>query len=97
MLKTENYELQFWRTSSKIKVDFVIYGPDCFLAIEVKNKKILNPSDLKGLKLFGQDYPEATLLLLCRDERTYLDGSILCIPVDYFLKNIRPDNPLPKN
>lgn len=35
--QNESYQLNFWQTSSKIEVDFIVSGADCFLAIEVKN------------------------------------------------------------
>ena len=36
-------------------------------AIEIKSSPTLRASDLRGLKTFGQDYPEVPLYLLCPD------------------------------
>jgi hypothetical protein len=41
---------------------------------------------LKGLKHFKEDYPEALLILLYRGEDSLLNGNILCLPVEKFLR-----------
>ena len=62
--------ISFWRTRGGSEGDFVLYGAAGFYAIEVKNSRSLRPRDLRGIKTFGQDYPEASLLLLYRGEET---------------------------
>jgi hypothetical protein len=51
---------------SKVEIDFAIYGPDIFLAIEVKHARTIRPQDLRGLKSFSENYPECQLVLLYR-------------------------------
>lgn len=92
----ESYQLNFWRTASKVEVDFIVSGPNCFLAIEVKNGSTVHPADLRGLKSFCEDYPEATPLLLYRGKRKYRENNTLICPVDEFLQNIDPNLPLPE-
>jgi predicted AAA+ superfamily ATPase len=87
-------QLYYWRTSSGIEVDFIVYGPNTFWAIEVKNTNRIRPEDLRSLKIFGQDYPEATLLFLYRGEKTTRIDSVVCMPVDWFLRNLNPSTPL---
>ncbi|MBI4690158.1 MAG: ATP-binding protein [Nitrospirae bacterium] len=58
--------LSYWRTSAGSEVDFIVYGPDLFWAIEVKNSSTLHPHDLRSLKTFGQDYPQAKRVLVYR-------------------------------
>ncbi len=83
--------LYFWRTKSGIEVDFILYGETRFWAIEVKNKKLVNSSDLKSLKIFREDYPECRLILLYNGtERLSVDG-IECIPCGEFLINLKPE------
>lgn len=77
-------------------MDFILSGPNCFLAIEVKNGSVIHPSDLRGLETFKEDYPEAKLLLLYRGKRRYKEKGILCCPVDEFLLKIHPDFPIPE-
>jgi predicted AAA+ superfamily ATPase len=81
-------KIHFWRTQTGLEVDFVVYGNNCFYAIEVKNSNRVRPEDLRGLKAFMQDYPEATPILVYRgNERIEVDG-ILCVEVTEFLLGI---------
>lgn len=88
--QTEKYGLYFWRTASKVEVDFILTGPKLFLAIEVKNGSVIHPKDLYGLEQFQSDYPQCTPLLLYRGNERLKKGKILCLPVDQFLKQLSP-------
>lgn len=84
-----------WRTKSGSEVDFVLYGEHLFQAIEVKNGSVVRPQDLRGLKAFRDDYPQASCRLLYRGkERIEIEG-ILCQPVDAFLRALHPELPFP--
>lgn len=93
----ENYQLHFWRTSSQVEVDFILSGPDCFLAIEVKNGSTIHPSDLRSLETFCKDYPEVKPLLLYRGKHRLKEKGILCCSIDEFLLKINPHSPLPES
>lgn len=69
-------KLYFYRTQSKSEVDFIIYGPDSFTAIEVKRSSRIQSKDLNSLREFISDYPKATALLfyLGNEERMTDDG-----------------------
>lgn len=82
--------LHTWRTRSGVEVDFVVYGPDGFWAIEVKNTADVRPEDLRGLRSFREDYPDAGVALLYRGERRLLKGDVPCLPVERFLADLRP-------
>lgn len=87
--------LHFWRTRSGSEVNFVVYGSEVFCAIEVKNSRTVRSRDLRSLKAFGEDYPEAQRLFLYRgQERLKIDG-IMCLPCEEFLKSLAPRRPLP--
>lgn len=89
------FTLSFWRTKSGNEVDFVIYGEGGFWAIEVKNNVAVRSADLRGLKAFREDYPEAELRLLYRGtEALEIDG-IRCLPCEQFLLRMIPGGPLP--
>jgi predicted AAA+ superfamily ATPase len=92
----ENWNLSFWRTHTQIEVDFVIYGPTGFWAIEVKNKRDLSLWDTKGLEAFGEDFPESERILLYRGKRKFIQRGVLCMPCEEFLLQIAPDLPLYK-
>ncbi len=81
--------LSYWRTVGGREVDFVVYGPDNFLALEVKNSSTVRAKDLGGLRAFRDDYPEATPMLLYRGDPREIDG-IRCSPVDVFLRGLSP-------
>ena len=78
-------KLYFWRTQSGIEVDFIVYGSNLFYAIEVKNSGRVRPEDLRGLKSFLKDYPEARAILLYRGDEKIETHDILCIPIVEFL------------
>jgi len=84
------HELFFWRTRSGVEVDFIVYGANVFIACEVKNGSTISPADLRGLKEFHKDYPEASLLLLYRGKETFKRDDVLCMPVEDFLKQLNP-------
>jgi predicted AAA+ superfamily ATPase len=89
----ENTQLHFWRTASKLEVDFIVTNSKNFLAIEVKNGSTIHPTDLRSLEAFREDYPEVTPILLYRGKQKYKERDILCYPVDEFLLKIHPEQP----
>lgn len=62
-------------------MDFVVYGKDLFWAIEFKNAAQVQPRDLKALKTFGEDYPEAERFLLYRGREKLLRDGITIQPI----------------
>ncbi len=90
----EQNQLAFWRTRSGVEVDFIVYGPADFWAIAVKNSKQVRDEDLRGLRTFGEDYPESRLILAYRGSERLLRKGILCIPCAEFLAHMRPGQPL---
>lgn len=82
--------LCFWRTSSGVEVDFVVYGERDFFALEVKNTKNINLQDTKSLRIFLQEYPEATAVLLYRGQEKIMQQAILCLPIAQFLLALKP-------
>ena len=75
-----NYSIYYWRTATKQEVDFVIYGDRGFHAFEIKRSNNISPKDLKSLKLFGEDYPEAKLYLIHNGKFREKHGNITIIP-----------------
>lgn len=87
-------DLFYWRSRSGLEVDLVVYGEDGLTAVEVKNSRRVRPEDLRALRAFGADYPEAERFLLYRGgERLRIDG-IQCLPCAEFLLSVRPERPL---
>lgn len=90
----DKHGIFFWRTRSQVEVDAIVYGEAGFWAIEVKNGEVIHPQDLRGLQAFHADYPECCPILLYRGRERLLKGSILCVPCEEFLLQLRPHHPL---
>jgi len=89
-LRRRGETLHFWRTRSGLEVDFVVYGPDVFWAIEVKRRARLERRDLAALQAFGADYPQAQRWLLSlAPEPLTIDG-IRCEPLEGWLRQLQP-------
>jgi predicted AAA+ superfamily ATPase len=79
--------LSYWHTlDNKYEVDAVIGQAN--VAIEVKSSKNISPKDTKGLKAFGEEYPDAKLYLLTMEERPRKLNNIEVWPVEQFLKRL---------
>lgn len=89
------HQLAYWRTRSGSEVDFVVYGPAGFWAIEVKHATSIRPRDLRSLRAFGQDYPEAQLRLLYRGPYPLEIDGVRCLPCEAYLLGVVPGEPLP--
>lgn len=87
--------LYYWRTKSGNEVDFVVYGPDCFTAIEVKASARVERRDVRSLRTFLGDYPESKAVLLYGGQQRLRINDILCLPCEAFLRDLRPEYDLP--
>lgn len=83
-------KLYFWRTRGGSEVDFILYGENTFVAIEVKNTMQPRAKDLSGLKAFMTDYPEVTPILLYRGHDRLRRDGVFWIPVEKFLIDVTP-------
>jgi predicted AAA+ superfamily ATPase len=87
---TDDHSFHYWRTVAGVEVDFVVYGPQGLWAVEVKNTVRVRPQDLRALKTFKEDFPEAKVFLLYRGKDRLETNGILCLPVDKFLLSLTP-------
>lgn len=90
-----DYKLYFWRSRGGVEVDFIIYGPEGFYAVEVKNSRKLYSKDLSHLKNFKRDYPESKGYLLYRGKDKLMKEGILCLPCEDFLLQLCPGHSFP--
>ncbi len=89
-----DFELSYWRTRAGSEVDFIIYGPDGFWAVEVKNASSVRVEDVRALRTFKEDYPSCEPLLVYRGgERLAVQG-VRCVPASDFLMGLRPGHSL---
>lgn len=87
----EPHSLSFWRTSNKLEVDFVIYGPRGFWAIEVKRSSNLGPDDVRSLNAFKEDYPEAQAFFITMGPHREVYRGFPVVPLELFLKQLTPE------
>lgn len=95
--QTAHHTLSFWRTQTGLEVDFVIYGPNGFLAVEVKRSSNLGPDDVRSLKAFKEEYPEAECMIVAPAKRRDSYRGFPIIPIEEFLLAIHPGRPISFN
>lgn len=81
-----DYELFFWKTVDGLEVDFVLYGPNGLIAIEVKRSKKVRPDDVQALQAFHADYPSAKLYVFYGGTQHLHFDAIEAIPLETALK-----------
>lgn len=84
----------YWRTRGGSEVDFVVHGPSGFHAFEVKNARTVHSVDLRELRTFRGDYPEAEAAILHRGRERMRMHGIWCLPVEDFLREMVPERGL---
>jgi len=94
LAQNQPHSLSFWRTQTKLEVDFIIYGPKGFWAIEVKRSPNLGPDDVRALLAFKEEYPEATCFFVIPGKRKESYRGFPVIPMEEFLLGIIPENPI---
>ncbi len=66
----------------------MVYGPLGFHVLEVKNTAQIRPADLRGLRAFGEDYPEATRWMIYRGSERLMREGVSCMPAEEFLRGL---------
>ena len=88
----EDKTMSYWRTlDNKYEVDVLISDARSHqvdVAIEVKASDHVVSSDTKGLKAFGEEHPNAKLILLSMEERPRMLNGIEIWPVAEFLPRL---------
>jgi len=73
--------INYWRTSTGLEVDFVVYAADAFAAIEVKRKRNIVSCDLNGMRAFASEYPEARRIILYGGDHQEMINGVQLIPI----------------
>ena len=79
-----NETLSYWRTYTGIEVDAVV--GDARIALEFKSSYEIRTSHVKNLKNFGEDYPDARLIIVSQDKFNRKINGVENIYVYDFLK-----------
>jgi predicted AAA+ superfamily ATPase len=77
--------LNFWRSTSKFEVDFVLDGR---IAIEVKSSKTINHRHLRGLVALKEEGICTDYILVCNEDRPRLEEGIEILPWKNFLQDL---------
>ncbi|MCQ2251929.1 MAG: AAA family ATPase [Bacteroidales bacterium] len=80
----DTYPLTYWRTSTGVEVDVVL--GDAKVAIEIKSCDEIQTRHLKGLRSFGNDYPDARLIIVSQDIFNINHNGIEAIYIKDFLR-----------
>jgi len=79
-------ELTYWRTHSKIEVDFIIGKK---IAIEVKSTKRVTNRDEKGLHALNEDVKLERKIIVCNESAQRIsDSGVEIFPIEYFLEKL---------
>lgn len=86
--KASTKKLEFWRSTSKFEVDFLIYSDlKDIIAIEVKAGANPSKSDYKGLLALEEEFPIQRKIVVCQTERhRRTSEDIEIMPIFDFLK-----------
>ena len=81
-----DFQLSYWRSQKKEEVDFVLYGSNGLIGIEVKRSGRFREEDLAGLAQFCEDYPVAKAYLLYGGSQRLKFGRIEVLPIEDAMK-----------
>lgn len=84
------YKLYYWRTSNNQEIDFVLYGEQGMIAIEVKRTSTVRPREMSGLKAFLKDYPVAKPYLFYGGPHHLFEKGIEFVQLEKAIKSL-PD------
>jgi predicted AAA+ superfamily ATPase len=82
------YALHYWHTATGEEVDFVLYGERGLLAFEVKMTQVARPQDLRGLRRFREDHPQAKAFFVYTGSRRRHDAGIEILPAEEALRDL---------
>ena len=77
------YKMFHWRSAHGAEVDLVIESADSLWAIEIKSSPVIKPGNLKGLKSFVEEHPDARPVCVSTCDTPYMAGGIQVIPWNY--------------
>lgn len=85
--KCNDKPLTYWHTSdNRYEVDFVIGNAE--VGVEVKSSTSVLSADLKGLRAFEEEYPDAKLIVVSMETRPRLVNGIEIWPATDFLRKL---------
>lgn len=80
--------IYYWRTSTGLEVDFVVYGEKGLFAFELKSRSYFERKDFSGLKAFKKDYPIAYCFLIYGGTHREKHDDIWVLPIQQALMQL---------
>ena len=76
----------YWRTHSQIEVDFIVCRDNTSpeIAIEVKGKETISDRDLKGIKLFSEEFPKIRKIIVALEKVKRIRNGVEIWPANEF-------------
>lgn len=87
-MEKNGFDIYYWRTPDQQEVDFILYGENGLIAIEVKHTSRPTSQDIRGLKSFKKDYSAARLYLVHGGTKRGFDGDVELWPIGDFLREL---------
>ncbi len=78
--------ISYWRTASGLEVDAIL--GDAAVAIEIKSSKEIHSHHFKGLKAFGEEYPNSRKIAVSNEPYKRLTRGVESFPISDFLKEL---------
>ncbi|MBU0488933.1 MAG: DUF4143 domain-containing protein [Bacteroidetes bacterium] len=82
----DNEAISYWRTASGYEVDVIIGSGE--IAIEIKSSDEVRSRHLKGLNAFGEEFPDARLIIVSFDKHKRIMNKVEVWPAEQFLKEL---------
>ena len=82
--------LSYWRSTTGLEVDFIL--GDHEVAIEVKGTSEVKPKQLKGLRVFMEEFAVKKAIVVSCDQRPRKVDQILIIPWQDFVQQLWNDD-----
>src|SRR5262249_22276488 len=74
-------KIYFWRTTSGLEIDFILYGEQGLFAFELKSRRYIERKDFSTLKIFKNEYPIAKCYLIYAGDYAEKHDEITAIPI----------------
>ena len=85
----------YWRTRAGTEIDVVVHDDIGTVGFKVTNSDGVGVRELRALRAFRRDYPEAEAAILYRGRGRTLDDGTGCLPVADFMRALRPGERVP--
>ena len=90
--RMKEMELTYWRSTSKLEVDFVVEVNGQIWGIEVKSKRNPSSKDYRGLNALADDFKELQKVCICLTASPRVtEEDVYLLPVSTFLELLWKD------